>query len=123
MKKIKFSHFETDNGKKTESIQIYLGNLNMYEWLDDVEAEMKIVNGDIIFNVLNQQYYQKNELKQINKELKNICWDNGYEFFDFTDINTNETYFLVGDRNSDTLDQINSPQNLKNINNITNAIK
>lgn len=47
--------------------------------------------------------------------LKDINWDNGYEFFDFWDIDTKKEYYLVGDRNSTTFDLINSPKNLYNL--------
>lgn len=123
MSKIKFSHFEdVETKEKTNSVSIYLGNLNMNPWLDDVEVEMSILNGDVVFDILNQQYYTKEELKDIKMELKYINWDNGYEFFDFSDINSNRSYILIGDRNSNTFNMINSPKNLKNINNIIGKI-
>lgn len=121
--KIKFSHFEDDNGNKVKSIQIYLGNLNINEWLDDVECEMEIVDGDIKFTILNQQYYDKEELVDIQDELKHVDWDGGYDFIDFVDINTNIAYWLIGDRTSDVFDVINSPQNIQNINNFSKNFK
>ncbi len=121
-KKIKFLYFESEDGKKVKSIQINIGNLNLNEWLDDIEAEMNIINGDIEFTILNQHYYDKDELKGIQSELRNINWDGGYEFIDFIDIQTNETYFLFGDKNSDIFNQINSPQNINNINNFAKRI-
>ncbi len=97
---------------------------------DDIDAEMNIINGDIEFTILNQHYYDKDELKGIQSELRNINWDEfqnfhlwrGYEFIDFIDIQTNETYFLFGDKNSDIFNQINSPQNINNINNFAKRI-
>lgn len=80
-KKIIFSHFETVSGEKTNSIQIYLGNLNINEWLDDFEVQLDIIDGDVKFTILNQHYYDKGEFSGIKKELKFINWDNGYEFF------------------------------------------
>lgn len=121
-KKIKFLYFESEDGKKVKSIQINIGNLNLNEWLDDIEAEMNIINGDIEFTILNQHYYDKDELKGIQSELRNINWNGGYEFIDFINIQTNETYFLFGDKNSDIFNQINSPQNINNINNFAKRI-
>lgn len=123
MDKIKFKHFETDSGKISKSIQINLGSLNLNEWLDDVEVEMTIKNDDIHFNILNKHYYDKGELKDLQYELKRINWDGGYEFFDLLDIQTNETYFIIADRNSDMFNKINSPQNIKNLNQITKKLK
>jgi hypothetical protein len=120
--KIKFSHFEDSNDLKTNSIDIYLGNLNINEWLDDVEVTMEIVDGEIKFTILNQQYYDKEELKDIYDELKKINWDNGYDFFDFIDINTNINYILIADRPSETFDAINSSKNINNINNFMNNL-
>ena len=120
--KINFTHFDDGNGQKTDTIQIYLGNLNIDEWLDDVEAEMKIVNGDIQFTILNQHYYDKDELKAIQDELKYINWDYGYEFFDLHDFRNGSIWYLVGDRNSDTFNQINSNQNQKNLNAMLNTL-
>jgi hypothetical protein len=122
-KKLKFSHFEDIKGNKTNSIDIYLGNLNVNDWLDDVESKMEIVDGDIIFTILNQHYYDSQELKAINKELKYINWDNGYEFFEFYDINTNVGYILVADRPSEIADVITSNQNMNNINNFAKKFK
>lgn len=121
--KINFTHFDDGNGQKTDTIQIYLGNLNINEWLDDVEAEMKIVNGDIQFTILNQHYYDKDELKAIQDELKHINWDYGYEFFDLYDFRNGSIWYLIGDRNSDTFNQINSNQNQKNLNAMLNTLK
>ena len=64
MKTIKFKHFESAK-QKANSIQIYLGNLNMNEFMDDIEVEMNIVEGDIHFTILNQEYYESEELKEI----------------------------------------------------------
>ena len=82
MGKIKFNHFVCEDGTTTDTINISLGNLNMNEYLDDVEVEMKIVNGDIEFDILNKHYYDVEELKSIQDELLMINWDGGYEFFD-----------------------------------------
>lgn len=121
--KLKFKHFEDQSGNKVNKIQIYCGNLNINEWLDDVELEMEIVDGDVKFDILNKHYYEKEELKQIQEELENINWDYGYDFFDFYDFNNRNTYYLIGNRPSDTFNQINSQQNLANLNNIANKLK
>jgi hypothetical protein len=121
-KKIKFSHFESEKGDKVKSLQIYLGSLNIDEWLDDVEVQMDIVDGDIKFTVLEQQHYDKDELKEIQKLLKHSDWD-GYEFFDFYEINTNESYHLVGDTSSDLGDVMFSSQNLNNLKSMENTLK
>jgi hypothetical protein len=123
MKKIKFTHFEDTNGKKTNSIQIYVGNLNLNEFMDDVEVQMNIVDGEVQFTILNQHYYDKNELKEIKAELEKIDWDHGYEFFDFRDIQSNVTYILKGKRNSDTFNQINTTKNQKKINDFLTHFK
>jgi len=123
MNKIKFSHLEGENGQKVNSIQMYMGNLNLNEWMDDIELEMKIVNNDVEFDILNQHYYDKEELQSIIEVLKDINWDNGYEFFEFYDMNTNESFILIGDKPSSMSNAINSSQNLQNINNVLNAIK
>jgi hypothetical protein len=122
MKKIKFTHFQGISGKKVNSIQIYVGNLNLNEFMDDVEVEMKIIDGKIQFTILNQHYYDKSELKEIKSELKNITWD-GYEFFDFHDIQTGESFNLKGEMESDTFNQINSTKNQKNINDFLKHMK
>ena len=122
-KKINFTHFEDSNGQKTNSIQIYLGDLNINEWLDDVEAEMTIVNGQVQFTILNQHYYDKNELELIQDELKHINWDFGYEFFDLHEIRNNSVWYLMGDRSSDTFNKINSNKNQKNLNAMMNVLK
>lgn len=119
--KIKFTHFEGVNGSKVNSIQIYVGNLNPYEFMDDVEVQMDIVDGGIEFIILNQHYYDKNELKEIKSELKMIDWD-GYEFFNFHDIQSGETFKLKGGK-SDTFNQINSSKNQKNINDFLTNMK
>ena len=111
--KIKFTHFEDVSGEKVNSIQIYVGNLNLNEFMDDVEVQMDIVDGEIQFIILNQHYYDKSELKEIKSELKMIDW-NGYEFFDFHDIQSGEIFKLKGGR-SDTFNQITSTKNQKNI--------
>jgi hypothetical protein len=121
--KIKFSHFEDSNSIKINSIDIYLGNLNINECLDDVESKMEIVDGEIKFTILNQHYYDKEELKDIYNELKKINWDNGYDFFDFIDINTNISYILIADGPSETFNIINSSKNKKNINDFMNGLK
>lgn len=120
MKKIKFTHFE-GSGKKVNSIQIYVGNLNLNEFMDDVEVQMDIVDGEIRFIILNQHYYDKNELKEIKSELKMIHWD-GYEFFDFHDIQSGETFKLKGGK-SDTFNQITTSKNQKNINDFLTHMK
>ena len=119
--KIKFTHFEGVNGSKVNSIQIYVGNLNPYEFMDDVEVQMDIVDGEIRFIILNQHYYDKNELKEIKSELKMIDWD-GYEFFDFHDIQSGETFKLKGGK-SDTFNQITTSKNQKNINDFLTHMK
>ena len=81
--------------------------------MDDDEVQMEIVDGDIQFIILNQHYYDKSELKEIKSELKMIDW-NGYEFFDFHDIQSGEIFKLKGGR-SDTFNQITSTKNQKNI--------
>ncbi len=121
--KIKFSHFEDSNSIKINSIDIYLGNLNINECLDDVESKMEIVDGEIKFTILNQHYYDKEELKDIYNELKKINWDNGYDFFDFIDINTNISYILIADGPSETFNITNSSKNKKNINDFMNGLK
>jgi len=123
IKKLKLSHFEDENGNKVNSVDVYLGNLNINEWLDDVEVKMEIVNGDIKFTVLNQHYYDKEELKGIYDELDHINWDNGYDFFEFFDINTNVGYILIADRPSEMSNVINSSKNMNNINNFMNNLK
>jgi hypothetical protein len=115
MSKIKFLYFENKEGNQVDSIKIYLGNLNINEWLDDVEVKMSIVNGEVEFEILNQEYYDSIELKEIQKELKRINWDGGYEFIDFFNIDDSSNYMLVGDKSSSTFNSINSPQNLKNL--------
>ena len=119
--KIKFTHFEGLNGSKVNSIQIYVGNLNLNEFMDDVEVQMDIVDGEIRFIILNQHYYDKNELKEIKSELKMIHWD-GYEFFDFHDIQSGETFKLKGGK-SDTFNQITTSKNQKNINDFLTHMK
>lgn len=118
---IKFTHFEDVSGKKVNSIQIYVGNLNLNEFMDDVEVQMDIVDGEIRFIILNQHYYDKNELKEIKSELKMIHWD-GYEFFDFHDIQSGETFKLKGGK-SDTFNQITTSKNQKNINDFLTHMK
>ena len=120
-KNIKFTHFEDVSGKKVNSIQIYVGNLNLNEFMDDVEVQMDIVDGEIRFIILNQHYYDKNELKEIKSELKMIDWD-GYEFFDFHDIQSGETFKLKGGK-SDTFNQITTSKNQKNINDFLTHMK
>jgi len=118
--KINFLYFISLSNIKTYSIKTNLGFINMF--LEDVDSEMTIVNGDIKFTILDQHYYTIEEIQDIELDLKHINWDNGYEFFDFYDTQTGETYQLIGDRNSNTFNQINSTQNKKNINNFRNSM-
>ena len=120
--KIKFTHFEGLNGKKVNSIQIFIGNLNLNEFMDDVEVQMDIVDGDIQFTILNQHYYDKSELNEIKSELKMIDW-NGYEFFDFHDIQSGESFKLKGGVESDIFNQMTSTKNQKNINDFLTHMK
>lgn len=99
--KIKFDCFKYYDGSQVSTIHIYLGNLNLYEWLDDVMVEMSIVDGDIKFTILEQEYYDENGLKHIKDALEEIEWDGGYEFIGFCDIRTNQVYSLIGNRNSE----------------------
>lgn len=119
--KIKFTCFEKANGEKVDSIQIYVGNLNLNEFMDDVEVQMNIVDGEIQFAILNQHYYDKNELKEIKSELKMIDWD-GYEFFIFHDIQSGEIFKLKGGK-SDAFNQIATSKNQKNINDFLTHMK
>lgn len=121
MNKIKFKSFKHNNEEVT-SIKIYLGNLNINESLDDVEAQMDIVDGDIKFTIIDP-YLTKKEKVEIQSMLKDIDWDNGYEFFDFWDIDSKKEYYLIGDRNSTTFNLINSPKNLQNIQSIETKLK
>ena len=120
--RIVFSHFENEKGDKLNSIKISLGNLNINEWLDDVEAEMKIYNGDINFLILDQNQYDQDDLKGIQTLLSSINWHNGYEFLDLYDIDTNKKYYIIGNINSDAFNMINSPKNTQNLKGVSDAI-
>lgn len=122
MGKIKFNHFVCEDGTTTDTINISLGNLNMNEYLDDVEVEMKIVNGDIEFDILNKHYYDVEELKSIQDELLMINWDGGYEFFDLYNSLDNKVYHMVGDRTSTVSDSVNSQKNLQNLQAVANKL-
>ena len=114
--KLKFTHF--DNGVNTKQyVRTYLGNLNISEFLDDVEADIKIVDGDIEFELINKQYYSEGEITDIMNCLKELDWDNGYEYIQLFDNVDGIVYHLVGDRPSGMADIINSPQNTENIRN------
>jgi hypothetical protein len=90
--------------------------------MDDVEVQMDIVDGDIQFTILNQHYYDKSELNEIKSELKMIDW-NGYEFFDFHDIQSGESFKLKGGVESDIFNQMTSTKNQKNINDFLTHMK
>lgn len=123
---MKFKYFQTESGEKVNSIRIYLGSLNINPFLDDVEVDMEIVNGDIVFDILDKHYYDKEDINHIQNILKELDWENGYEYFNLCDKNTNKDFYLVGDSNSEMYNILNSTknqQNLKNISNILNKIK
>lgn len=111
---ITFSHFS--NGVDTKnSVRTYLGNLGMFEFLDDVEAELKIVNGKIEFEILDKQFYTPEDIKDIMGVLKQIDWDNGYEYIQLFDNGDGTEYSLCGDRSSEMADIMNSTQNQRNL--------
>ena len=86
---------------------------------------MEIVNGDITFDILDKHYYDKEDINDIQNILKELDWENGYEYFNLNDNNTNKDFYLVGDSNSEMYNILNSTknqQNLKNISNILNKI-
>jgi hypothetical protein len=122
---MKFKYFQTEAGEKVNSIRIYLGSLNINPFLDDVEVDMEIVNGDIVFDILDKHYYDKEDINHIQNTLKELDWENGYEYFNLSDNNTNKDFYIVGDSNSEMYNILNSTknqQNLKNISNILNKI-
>ena len=122
---MKFKYFQTESGEKVNSIRIYLGSLNINPFLDDVEVDMEIVNGDIVFDILDKHYYDKEDINHIQNTLKELDWENGYEYFNLSDNNTNKDFYIVGDSNSEMYNILNSTknqQNLKNISNILNKI-
>ena len=86
---------------------------------------MEIVNGDITFDILDKHYYDKEDINDIQNILKELDWENVYEYFNLNDNNTNKDFYLVGDSNSEMYNILNSTknqQNLKNISNILNKI-
>ena len=122
---MKFKYFQTETGEKVNSIRIYLGSLNIDPFLDDVEVDMKIVKGDIIFDILDKHYYTKEDINDIQNILKELDWESGYEYFNLRDKNTNKDFYIVGETNSGMYNILNSTknqQNLKNISNILNKI-
>ena len=112
---MKFLHFKNEFGNTTSSITTDLGILE--EVFDGVYVEMSIINGKILFSVVNKDNYTEEELNQINSFTDSIDWDNGYEFFNFIDTKTNIDYFIEANKNSKIFDLINSPKNKQNISN------
>ena len=119
---MKFKYFQTESGEKVNSIRIYLGSLNINPFLDDVEVDMEIVNGDIVFDILDKHYYDKEDINHIQNILKELDWENGYEYFNLSDKNTNKDFYLVGDSNSEMYNILNSRKNQQNLKNISNTL-
>lgn len=117
---MKFLYFEDEEGNKVQSVSIYAGSLCTGLLDDDMSIKLSIVDGKIIFELLEDFY--KDDESNILKFLNTIEWDNGYEFIDFYDITNNKSYLLFADTNSNVYDSIYSEQNLDNINKIKDVL-
>lgn len=113
-KKITFSHFEKVNNPtfKIKTIRIYCGDFGMgTEHFEDVEIDMTIKDGIVELKVLDSninEFFTKKDAKKVQRELENIDWQNGYEFFEFHDNITKHKYNLIGNENSKVFDLMNS---------------
>lgn len=152
-KKIKFKHFQRyllnpgkygyDYTKKdsytTDTIQIYAGSI-LPEWLEDVELELKIVDGDIKITHLDKQNYEDYENKQIEKYLKKTDFSDGFEFVEFFDLRDQSVkcpdlngqyggfrnpyqYKLISDETSNFFDVMTSKENIKNLKKVEKTLK
>lgn len=121
---IKFTHFEKEDGTKVQSAKI-IGYQFFGDFMEDINFIIEIQSGTpIITDVFDKSFLSKEEVDDIMDFVSNqqIDWDGGYEFIDYVDLVDESPLALFGDRNSKTFDLINSPQNIKNIQNLQKTL-
>lgn len=121
--KLIFSHFlKSDGITKINKAKIDAFQLGSEEF-DGIELQLTIVDGKIIVDILNKEYFDSDQIKWIKKEFKNIDWEDGYDFIDYYNIEDESKMRLVANKPSDMFDTLTSKQNISNLNNIYNVLK
>lgn len=121
---MKFLHFEKKDGTKVLSAK--MPGYQLYgENYDDIDFKLSIVDGKIKIDVIVDHYMTQDDIKNINADIKHtpINWDNGYEFFDYYDIEDESILVLIADSNSNIFNLINSKNNLSNLKNMESTLK
>lgn len=121
---MEFLYFRKNDGSKLSSAKIQAYQLYGTDF-DDIELELKIINGKILIELLDKQNFYDESIKGIEDHIQNtpINWNNGYEFLSYIDMSDNEELELIADKNSDTFNMYNSSKNLQNIKKFEKRLK
>ena len=119
-KQINFLYFADEKGKQQTNIA-YVPGFYWGEHLDDISVKCEIIGGKIALSPVIESWMDKDEIEALKYEFKNGTISDSWEYLRFyptEELKTKEDYLvLYADKNSSMFDVLNSPQNMKNIQN------